>query len=395
MKKILYLLAVTVMAVMSSCSSEDTSNLLQLVPADADFVATLNLDELATEAGVSLTDEVNALRGCVNAEAVVAYGQLPSEVYLLAEVADGGKLAATLRDSCGLEESEAQGFTLYGASGNRVGIAVKDGKIWISAQASDIAANITRQLEKAKEESIDGNPELRELLVNDNTANVLVKANAVMSQFDMFGPLPLIGMLGDFPVKYFLVQADMADKKLTLRSRNIGKNGDVTEIPYLTEMNVEALEFIPSDFNVGFGVAISPEIIGQAVSAIRSFGGFLGQSQQEKLERMLPFLESAEGTITVGANAPLSDLFSSNLRGYQDLDMTAVVSFRNGKAGEFLGLLKEFTSAMGLNPSTVASDGSLQYQIPADYGETLTLSLKAAGNHLVISNLDNATTEVE
>lgn len=177
-----------VLASLGACSnskaSEDISQLLKLVPGDAEVVATLHpaaivksaggewtseglkpgkaFEELIeTVEGESITSDKKYKKACeiqgLNPEGAVIFCDGARDWYFLANITDAKSLGEYFEQNTSLEQSEEDGMILWSNSGSRIGaLVIDDNLLWgVTCHTDDAVDNIKQLKKRAADSRLD------------------------------------------------------------------------------------------------------------------------------------------------------------------------------------------------------------------------------------------------
>lgn len=289
-----------------SCSKTDTA-LMDNVPADASFVAVVDLGKVITNAGCKLTSTgvalTPAMQSRINASiGNQAYerlsGMLPyvdtKHVMVFAEkrefiltymITDADGYKAAMEELAGEPESK-DGFMVYGG---RLVTAVKGNQAWtMEGDADYVVKEVSEILEKASDKNFTSNRGLVEFLEESASASVVMNL-AAMGLKDT-----------DTWIAAHIRLADMsAEADLQLMQGD----GEIVPAEGFSNVDADFLRYVPADFNYAVAIGVDN---GETLSGwLRMVMPVMPFEQRGMLESVMPFIAKVKGTIAVaGQLAP-------------------------------------------------------------------------------------------
>lgn len=283
-----------------SCSKTDTA-LIDNVPADASFVAVVDLDKVIKNAGCELTSTgvtlTPAMQARINATiGNQAYlrlsGMLPyvdtKHVMVFAEqrefiltylITDVDGYATAMEELAGKPESK-DGFTVYGG---RVVTAVKDDQAWtMEGDADYVVKEVSEILEKASEKNFTSHRGLVEYLEESASASVVMNLAA-------FG-------LKDTDT-WIAAHVRLADMSAQGDFQLMQSDGEIIPAEGFSNVDTDFLRYVPGDFN--YAVAIGVDNGETLAGWLRMVMPVMPFEQRGMLESVMPFISKVKGTIAV------------------------------------------------------------------------------------------------
>lgn len=292
------------MAILSACSKADNS-LLDNVPDDATFVAVVNMEKVAKNAGCNVTSSgivlppqmqsrISATIGNQVYESIVkAVPYIDAKhVMVFAErmdfiltylVKDADSYAKAMEEVAGKPETR-DGFTVY--SGRLVTV-VKDGQAWImEGDAAHVVSEISEVLEKASDKNFTSHRGLVEFIEASDAAGIVMNL-AAMGFKDTDTWIAANVKLGSMSAQ--------ADMQLML------SDGEIVPADGFRNIDRDFLRYVPGSFNYALAVGVDN---GETLAGwLRMAMPMMPFEQRGMLESVLPFIAKVKGTVAVAGQS--------------------------------------------------------------------------------------------
>lgn len=363
------LLAVMALALVS-CRKEVA--LLDRIPADADFVASLNVVKIMENAGckadgnsITLTDRAAAfvnwgseqaplLRGIAASGAldlarVYMVGSFSEAPLFLTTVTDAGALEKILTEN-GYRSTKADGWDVWSSDSDggpsflmdETVVAVTDTR----STPATTAAAVSNRLENASKKPLSGADWMCRCLERDNTANLLVNLESTGALVD-----------GSALVEINLAGPEASASVTRLDSH--GKTAGDTEgfSAYTRSINTDMLRYL-NGFDVAVAAfAVKGDFPWQKVAEMASAAA---ARARQAFAMILPYLQSLDGTLMIGAG-PRRGLASFMMSDASDFfeywDVTVAVELKEGDAQKYAAQLETILKMNPIPGLSVRADG--------------------------------------
>lgn len=299
-QKILWLFAVAIMAVVSSCSR--SGEILSTVPADSRGVAVVNVDSLLGGMGCSVADGKvelpqgvrlrNGLRTKLKLFAslgqaadmtrVVIAATAQNDMYATFRVHDRQATESALL-AYGMAKSESKdGFEVYAGKG--LCCYLDENQCWLTGEDDAISP--------------------KELLADARKGSVRSSFGAVAEFLDGNGLLSVAAPVSGIGVQsaadeWICVDARQSGKALLLHTKRMTSDGEVVRNRALRALNPSVLRLLPANTPLLAAVGLNGNL---DWSGLVAAGGLAGGFQtMGMIESIVPFLEKTEGTVAFAA----------------------------------------------------------------------------------------------
>ena len=256
-------MAAVLTVVLAACSSDETKPVMEQVPADVDAVASINLNELLTQAGMDLNGGIkfpgslSAFNGSVPEEFSQVLDAIDFEHSVMFAYHDRFVFGANISDMDKFkkvfEKSESKGdFDVY--SIKNLQLFVKDGTVWITSADPDEKllkdmladaekSNITT--DKARMAVLGSKAPLNMVFDLRKMVDFMAKVPGIDSNSN---PLMSIyrGMLDNYPDAQAGLEFSISGTSILGNISLFDKDGKDISFDYLTETDPQALNYIPA-----------------------------------------------------------------------------------------------------------------------------------------------------
>lgn len=397
MKKLSFLhrismaMAAVLTVVLAACSSDETKPVMEQVPADVDAVATLNLNELLTQAGmdlnggIKLPGSLSAFNGAVPKELNQVLDAIDFEHSVMFAYHDRFVFGANISDMDKFKEvfekSESKGdFDVY--SIKNIQFFVKDGTVWITS-ADPNEKLLTNMLADAEKANITTDKTRMAVLGSKAPLNMvfdlrkMVEFMAKVPGIDSnSNPLMSIyrGMLDKYPDAQAGLEFSIKGTSILGDISLFDKDGKDITFDYLTEINPEALNYIPAGMSTLAASGIKDGSLKDQTYIIESMSMILDSSLADYLKTLAPEIG---GTMASGIRISYDDLLL-----LAKTDPNSITAGNNILAyTDFIMLipLTEGTAARAVKEiETKAADGSVKLG---------KLKVSTIGDYLVLGSI--------
>ncbi|WP_300505359.1 hypothetical protein [uncultured Duncaniella sp.] len=387
------MLAVVILGVLiASCGKEH--KLLDAIPSTVEQAGTVKLKSALEQAGckfengvgttpegmqapdrltniVELVGKLDASGACdVNdvAWAVDATGNF----FMTMLVNDRAKFKEA--SSGQIEWADETGDFTCGKAG-AMAVLLDDERVWCTdAAASDAVGKVEALVKEAKESSLSAMTGLEQLLGSDNLLNVVARQDNAK---DKKGKKGAKGENPELEAVWATVSCNVKDNKLVANSSLMQADGTQVAFKGLTKVNPAVLAYVPENFNVAFGLGVTPEfdwsILTRFVGAV---GGFQSQAM---LSAVTPYLQSIDGTIFLAAGPANSEAYTDLEPGNWQFVM--MVRLPQQKINDIMGMVRSSLFMAGISPRQ-EKDGIM---IVPQYG--MNLYMGNVDGYFAVSNL--------
>lgn len=393
-KKILSLVALTMLLVLASCSKKQ--NLLQYVPEDAQMAAKVEVGDMLKSAdckwdakdGLQLSDELKQALGDRDllkemdlpegldlSEDIVLFAQSQTDAFAyVAVIADTPKFEAAMKER-GAEAGEKNGTKLF-TSGRQI-VAYDDNVAVFYTQSrggveygepDDNAIAILKKPAK----NIEGNKDAMKYLGKGGHITVYANVATAMKTLggmtgDLGGAGMAMGFLGDI---YKSCGASINyDGKKVVTEGAADINTESSSYKMIKDVlkpvsSADALKYIPADASGVITLGIDGKKLAEALTPlVNQYGPMIGADKS-----LLDELSGIDGTVAIGVRYSES----------QQVNFYAAIGSKD--AGKLLAFLKKSYLGMAGGSIQESEQGSV-----IDLGSTKVI-LKAEGNYLLVCN---------
>lgn len=300
-----FAVAFMALALLTSCNKADNA-LMDNIPADATFVAVVNVEEIAKNAGcevsssgIKLSPEVKPLFEAVvgqqllnnvttilpyiDARHVMAFDE-KQEFILTYLISDADAYAKAMEEAVGHPQSN-DGFTVYAG---RLVTVVKGHQAWTMEGTPDhVISVVDRVLDKAAEDNFTTHHGLAEYIDESEAVGMVVN-------------LAALGMKdnGTWLGAHFKFESMSAQADIQLML----SDGEIVPVDGFCNIDSDFLRYVPADFN--YALAIGVESGATLAGWLQMVMPMMPFEQRGMLDAVMPFLSRIKGTVAV---AGLSD----------------------------------------------------------------------------------------
>ncbi len=296
--------------VMASCSGSD-AEIQSVIPDDSRFVARVDVEAVINglggkidASGVTLPDGMadKSMMGTDAADMLGAMGAIKDALdinnvyyscsaknltYFVAEIKDAGKLGEIAGDRLKMQSLGSKGDYDEVYNSGYVTMLTRGNLCWLLNQGADDAVD---ELDKVIARAGKG-----------AFAKVPSVADAVAGQ----DGLATVALLPDAKAgEWMVMSSKTAGENLEIVIESYDNQGKQVETKDATELQLDFLRYVPGDFNVAMAMGVSREYDWSR------FFNLFGSSDDFKvagfMEVLRPFLESADGTISLAAKLPVT-----------------------------------------------------------------------------------------
>lgn len=405
-KSSLMILVAIAMATLSSCSSKD---MLDLIPADIDFVAVGNPEQFIKNAGFEVTatdikgpselkaalnsipnkerETLTALYSSIDAKRMVVMGYIAAspEVVALVKVTDKDKFGSTLRSDMNADRSTVKGFDVY-ELGYRSYIVVDGSYAYISgaSSADDVAAMVNKFINRAKDKDITSVASVTEYISGNNTLNIVCNmtplaeliSSSAYNYMDTNSAIALSASVPYLKGNWLSISADYAGSSLTVKSLLFNQeSGKKVEYPGLKKIDTDALKLLPADAVAAVACGVDNQALRKQLSALQPM-----VANNPITKELIKHIGNIDGTIAMGMGISNEQQLIEVYRNDPTaLNNTIVAGMLPGKAEEFKTFIANAANLSGL---TVENQGAMT--VITDKNVKVYVMVK--GNDLIISN---------
>lgn len=315
-------MAAVLTVVLAACSSDETKPVMEQVPADVDAVAAINLNELLTQAGMDLNggiklpgslsafnssvpEELNEVLGAIDFEHSVMFAYHDQFVFG-ANISDMDKFKKVF------EKSESKGdFDVY--SIKNLQLFVKDGTVWVTS-ASAPEKMLKTMLDEAGKANITSDKARMAVLGSKAPLNIVFDLDKMVKFMDQLpdfssGSNSMLALYKSITEQYPETQAGL---ELSISGTSIlgdislfDKDGKEIAFDYLTEINPEAVNYLPADLTTLAASGIKPGSLADKTYILESMAMILDPSLADYLKTLATEIG---GTMATGMRINYSDL---------------------------------------------------------------------------------------
>lgn len=410
-------------AVMTSCSSNDP---VSQIPDDVDFASVINIQKVADNLGVTVTDtdvklpedfeafdndipeEINdiAVECCkaIKLDNIAVFGYIKTsdtpDVFVVAEVIDEKVLDNILTNDLNLDDDENEGFKIYTPESryNEIAILVKDGLAWFVPNKKEAAAvrSINKIMAKADDKKLIENSGFKSTLNADNVCNIVVNTTPFVKLIDKFGlykmdteaAIAITSVLAQTKGYWLNYSADMSKTGYEMTCKFVSPEGEILTIPQAENINNDYLTFVPESYQSTIAMGLNNEAVSQIVDNLEKLvEENIRGNEKEAAKIVLDNLRNIDGTISVsfGSEELQSLIFGEKV---EALNFVATIDLKSGSAKDAIEDIYDIFKPLDSNGEFVQNDGNGKLKfIVRNYGN---ISVEAWGDQIVISNNDIA-----
>lgn len=442
-KKILYIVSmVMAVATISSCSCSSSSNdLLDRVPADADYVALGQVKNTIENAGGTLNDEGNTVtlpayitsafpemqegvdefnsnlqENGINYSSVAVFGYFNNDdPIIVAKINDTDKAKAFYQKNYGDPTTE-NGATIYtndsdyAYSSRQECYAIADGYLytcqgWYDSDDEMPKNRILKAIDEANNKAFS----------KLGVASALAKANVGGGVINLTRGLnelkreePQLASLADQLSGYVLITGNLDGPEATVEVSLVDESGDVKSWPTLPNVNfnnereqgaynffanvfnhraafnADMLRYMPQDINMVYGLNIGDLKWDEIITDMQQ-AHMIGRSDANNMRMAAVYLDSFKGSVAlgVGYDGSIADLVNFSEQTAMQMSFALVVEAKDGKAQQTLSQISALANSFGSSLGIRNTGNGLEFDVP---GTDMTIYLTAADNMLILAN---------
>lgn len=295
--------------VMAACSP-DSGELLESIPASSQYVACININDVAKNLGVKISDQTvtlpNDLRAplarvnddmlaeaarvakAIDLDCIVVFGQLDDDAIITFRIADTDLFANLRQDS---HTSKANGFEIS-ALGGGLSLASRGTQGWI-LRSSKPAEELSTLLKEAKESNITKYNGIGQLLEANHAARIAVNTS---------------GQSGN-SAQWTTAGIDITNQKIAANIAIMEADGKPVKFEGLQTLSTDFLSYTPAQCNFVFALGATPDTdwsyFNRAVALIPD------AQLQGLFDTLSPYFAKADGTVAMAATVDVNDLSAS------------------------------------------------------------------------------------
>lgn len=382
LKSLLLMAGIFLSLVVTSCS-KDQSELLSTVPSDADWIQTLNLKKLLSEAGctfsgdkVQLTPQISKIlgndaeletlisdmAGAIDMEHVVAFGAGRASAVCSFIITDHEALASCI-ESSGMSKGEsADGYDLYTGS-KRSALVVKANQGWILQDSSPIdkIKNICDNAANSSVTSLNG---ILTFLRGNNIANIAVAKTGMM--------------LGSQTDVWTCIDINIKSNALAANIVNMQADGKIMPVENLQTINTDFLRYVPADFTIAAAAGLTQKIDWETMATAATMAG--GYRARGLFDTLLPYLKEIDGTVAMATGAESADAWNNpSLSNFGFIFMAHMPQATVDRA---LAAMAQFAGQAGIPVTTEQPSGQMVVNLNG-----VTLRAGNVDGYLTIANI--------
>ena len=355
-----------------------SSNIFEMVPADAGCVAVFNATSALNNIGINVSGnsitfpaEIESLVGynlpqsaraefakkfteitsAIDISQVVAY-ERDLNFNMIIKVKDNSKLSTALKDMFGDSKSE-ENFTLY--EKKDITIALKDGYAFVTSSRKGVTA-ISDNLKEASEKSITSVAGISDFIKTSNDATLVLSNDLMASLYTLNGMECPKNFKKDGWGRCSLNFNNLGFK---LTASQVDANGSVIKSSDIfSPIDKSMLSHIQSDAIIAAAFTVNQGLIEMFESAMLPY---LSSGELEEYEQVQPFLKAINGTIV--ASVSVNSFNKYDLEDPQNYNAIVKVPMESGKIDELLTLFENSLNEEAA--SQITKDGDM-YSIYKD-----------------------------
>ncbi|MDE5665683.1 MAG: hypothetical protein K2I31_07100, partial [Duncaniella sp.] len=276
-----------------------------------------------------------------------------------------------------IEWSDETGDYSCGVAGG-MSVLLDDNRVWfVDAEPSDAVDVVTSMSKEAEKSSLASMTGIVQLLESDNLLNVVVRQDFDKDAKKKKDKKGAKGENPELESTWATFTCNVKDNRLVGSSSFIEADGTPLVFKGLKEINPAVLAYVPENFNLAFGLGVSPDFDWSIVTkAVGTLGGFQTQAM---LSAVTPYLQSIDGTIFLAAGP-------ANSEAYTDLDpgnwhFVMMVSLPQKKINDIMGMMRSSLFMAGVSPKEY-KDGVM---VIPQYG--MNLYMGNVDGYFAVSNM--------
>lgn len=354
------MLVAVMMGVLCSCTG--SGDVLDVIPADVNVVATFNVERLCSEGGIDLDNGGAVKEGVLNGEpdedvagALAALADVKAAGADLKHVvlATSGKTTFAV---CAVKDADAVRTAIGGEWKSSDGLEwrtaaqhclVTDGKrLWCVMNSADGAGVVTGVTKRAKEMPVSKLNGLVELLGRDNLVN-LAAADGFMT-LTTSGSSNTSVAAEDRTWATACIKSGAGPEELVIDWSRMQSTGRQIAAEGMQEINPAVLGYVPGDFNCVLAAGLTDGFDWTSLKMIVSMIG--GYQASAFMATMSPYLEAIDGTVMLAMGPTLND------GGLLDRDFIVMAHLPQDRVNQVIGMIRGM-AAMSNIPVTDVSEG--------------------------------------
>lgn len=293
---------------LSSCTSKK-EKMLESVPFDAEYVATIDLVQFAAESKMTIEDgrlvlpsEYNMFKEHISSEQLKIIGQIAKAVdlenivafgyinrgrnFLTAPIKDADALRSLLKNA-GLERDRQDGWEIFSESSSDyadvVAISQDETQIWFVERRKEVANLDDFELAK-KKNNILRYSGLADALTKDNIANVVFDQTVLKNGMDTY---------------WAAATVTIDNNALIIKGSSIKPDGTPFKTTGLQPVDTDFIRYMPANFIGALAFGINPD--GQWTQQLEAMARqFSSKSDYDAFSQALPYLKAIDGTVAFG-----------------------------------------------------------------------------------------------
>ncbi len=382
--------SIVTMAVLllTSCGNNSTG-LLETVPAESDVVLTINAKKLIDNAGMKQVDGkwqlpeafksyqvvgdvdrsleiMGKITAIADIESVVVFVH-ENNPYITFNITDASGIDKLLKDGI-LEEKPADGdYKVYKIdSGSR--LMVKGSQGWVCEKNGDVREMVL----KAENNPITEKSGVADYLLVDRAVNVVA--------YEKF-----------FLNKWICGSGDVDGQEFNLSLQLMDNSGNLVEISKdLGEVDTEVLKYMPNGVCQVAALAIPKTFPWQQYLDMIKVSGVLSNRETAMAETVIGYLKKIDGTVSVGY-ALENIKNAADFRGFKNHKFVAMVKIDGNEIGS---VMKELDNLAKMTGGKVNFDGKFYHADLREFGVEMDMYLGNVDGYLMLANYKPAASNV-
>ncbi len=404
-------------AIFYSCKSDP----VDIIPADADFVATFDAERLAAALDLSVSngsivfpealsmvedempDEVNEIAAVVwdaaDFSKVTAFGEFKNDdllAYVVVPVKDETKIE-NLVEEYGKNDifiNTDDGFRVYSIDGLPV-MAISDGMAWFVIDSRDkenqkMVKSIKRTIKKAETNSFESvNAKLASVLASDNIANVVMNLKPIikMVQYEARHDSEValfLAMLSEYDDYWACVSSDLQDKEFSVSLNYMMPDGTLLKNTVAKEISTDFLAYLPSDFFFAGAIGLSQEAVERYIPNLEQYKDVIQREIGAELyNELLSFIRGIDGTISFAfGSSDIKEFFFRKFNA-EKLQYIAMIEMKSGKALDAVNTMKSLLKEQNIPANIKEHPDGFVLNV-----DGIMFEVKADDDNLLFGNVD-------
>lgn len=331
-KSLLLTLVAAVGVLLATACSDD--GLLEVIPADADYAATINFTRMADQLDIEITDTdikgpadmkiefqsisssvrdgICSLNGAIDASCVNFFGYMSlnadePQCFFVARLTDPDSFERFVTASPELVKYKIDGFETYSDSPSSTQILVAKNLVWFvpSCNSAETAVKSVRKvLDSAHDKNITKLSSVAERLSGDKVINAVVNVDPLIDLGSNVGyhymsseqAMAWASVLPMLKGHWLSLEFDLDDNIFSLTTSAFNaETGDVMTMPGVKEIDADVLKYLPANTIAAYAFGVDNKSLQPMTQQLQVYAGL-----NPGLKPVFDAISKIDGTIALG-----------------------------------------------------------------------------------------------